>query len=425
MSNLYTLSDDSTIFIIDPSLEADGLEKKINFILSINYLSLATNKLWTSEAIRKLAIGLVIPTSEIIDPETSKVKRVRKPKAQLILEILAYIEEEKITRDAKAAAYAAQRKLEQVENVEYKLNLLGFSEPQLATLCADDSKSPKDIAASIAIAIRVCDYAPSTMSNTLIPAINKVLHTLLPEIKFQATRTLLVEEFRQERTNTRLSTNQMVDNKNKGEGVEVQPDNLILLSERLLSKPDATWKELSIGLAIALGRRCSEILGEKSNFTSAPDKTNTIGNPIEMITFKGQLKTNNYLGEGYESEPYDIPTLLPKTLVLDAYARLKASGKLTTPAKVNQNYAKALGAELPRPLRDELISYGYTNFKSFRAIYASVVAILYRYKGYSSGDTIDLVMGHKGHISQRNYSVIDLDQYPPTLRNIRGVLIKI
>src|SRR5215472_1415310 len=99
-----------------------------------------------------------------------------------------------------------------------------------------------------------------------------------------------------ERFERRLAEQQQIAN----------PDALVRKAEELLK--GQYWYQLVLGITLATGRRLTEVL-KTAKF--APKTTYT-------LWFEGQLKTKDQV-----LPPYEIPTLVQASLVLDAFRRLR------------------------------------------------------------------------------------------------------
>ena len=153
----------------------------------------------------------------------------------------------------------------------------------------------------------------------------------------------------------RLETQQLVE----------QPEAVIVKADSLLGSQ--RWEEIVVGLAVVTGRRLTEVL-----------KTGEL-HPMSQYTvvFSGQLKRKDE-----KLDPYEIPTLVEATRVLDAWKRVHALVDCTRMEndEVSAAYSRVVGEVAKRafhglvPVRsnDEDI---YTHL--FRTVYARLAVWLY------------------------------------------------
>ena len=139
------------------------------------------------------------------------------------------------------------------------------------------------------------------------------------------------------------------------------PDNIVLQADALL---DATrWQDLAAGLALATGRRSTEIL-KTATFSPATAWT---------VIFDGQLK--NPVG------PFEIPVLCPAEKVLTAYARLRAAFDVEdmTENEVSNSFHKPLTASVKRHFENLIPTRsGETlNTQDLRSVYQRLAIFFY------------------------------------------------
>ena len=98
--------------------------------------------------------------------------------------------------------------------------------------------------------------------------------------------------------------------------VQENVDGKVLLEfafNALISCED--WRDVSIALIITTGRRMSEIHGVSTSFQIVDENT---------LLFEGQMKTKGRVNV----YAYEIPTLVPVSLVLNGIAYLKSCGRI-------------------------------------------------------------------------------------------------
>ncbi len=155
--------------------------------------------------------------------------------------------------------------------------------------------------------------------------------------------------------------------------------------------------ELAIGLIGTTGRRPFEIF-TKAEFSPAPYAK---GVSKWSVLFKGQAKTKEREGTKY-GMTYEIPTLAPATLVLDAYKRLRNSrqGKLWLKMSLNE-----FSDDARLPLRDAVIAlFGKLWPKedtpkpySLRHLYAEVAYHNFAPKTVSKNSYFAAILGHNNN----------------------------
>ena len=149
-------------------------------------------------------------------------------------------------------------------------------------------------------------------------------------------------------------------------------DKLFSLAEWFLSNVETMeakqWKQVSISLAIATGRRQSEVHNTNTIFTVDG----------EDLQFTGQLKARGLAAEYYEENPtYKIPCLVAPELVVNAHQWLKDEGKTETDAKKAHNRFSRYLSEAVKGLANELdIDIKKLTYKSLRGIYSQIAVNL-------------------------------------------------
>lgn len=121
-------------------------------------------------------------------------------------------------------------------------------------------------------------------------------HLALKYMNFTDEEWVRINGDTTERFHQRLASRQFLD----------QPEVLVQMAETFLESQH--WSDLALGLAIATGRRITEILKTGKFF---PKTSYT-------VIFEGQLKRQDLV-----LKPYEIPTLVPAHLVLSAWEHLR------------------------------------------------------------------------------------------------------
>lgn len=155
--------------------------------------------------------------------------------------------------------------------------------------------------------------------------------------------------------------------------------------------------EVAIGLIGTTGRRPFEVF-TRAEFSPAPYAK---GVSKWSVLFKGQAKTKEREGTKF-GMTYEIPTLAPATLVLDAYQRLRASsqGKLWLQMKLND-----FSDDARLPLRDAVIElFGKLWPKEedpkpygLRHLYAEIAYHNFAPKTVSKNSYFAAILGHNNN----------------------------
>lgn len=341
MTNTHYLKD-GRHFIVNPDVEENPHEarrvKKL-FLTTLNSTDLATDKLWTVENIRALATGLV-PTMD---------GKKRATKKQLVERLQSYIHEEKTLMTV-----AAQDILNNLKECNYSpealLEMLGRLH---GTALVDEVEK----------SIMLGGFADTTIVKTLMPDVVKTINQ-----HYQGTdKGFVVTELRRKFNRINKQVNeashaQVVVQSNNRKPIKFEKLERFI-NKLTLDISKLSWKELSVCLAFATGRRMAEVHGAGTSF-SICDKPG-------FLTFKGQLKTK---GRG-ELEAYDIPSLLEPELVLRMHEKLKMLGKADyMPEDVNRMLSKELSTRLTPELQEMYQKVGIKSYKDLRDIYASKIA---------------------------------------------------
>lgn len=190
--------------------------------------------------------------------------------------------------------------------------------------------------------------------------------------------------------------------------VDIDFEYLYNFSKLILSSldklPPSEWKKVSIALAIATGRRMSEIhltatefkLVTEDEFKSNPALQELAPNYTHLIWFTGQLKAKGLAGEYFLENPsYAIPTLIDRQLVIKGREWLIKNEKVVeTPEKADTRYSKDLSQSM-KWLRG-LMKIDHKNFtyKGLRSIYSDVAHQLFNPDKTEMNQYIGLILGH-------------------------------
>lgn len=199
----------------------------------------------------------------------------------------------------------------------------------------------------------------SSIGNT----INRELLSECATILDKQISKILKDDY--QRKNTDYQQSVAVREKDKS---EVESKYLLQFAEYHLTNIDTfknkMWKKVSIAIAIATGRRPSEVHGSNTKFE--------VKN--KGLMFTGQLKTRGDAKAYYEEEPaYFIPCLVAPELVVAAHSWLREKGKLEdTPKAAHNRFSRYLNEEVT--VLGECIGTNAEKltYKSLRAIYSEV-----------------------------------------------------
>jgi hypothetical protein len=122
-------------------------------------------------------------------------------------------------------------------------------------------------------------------------------HLALKYLNYSEAEWAEMNALSEDRWQARLEDRKFID----------RPDLVVAKAVELLR--GNRWADISAGLAVATGRRLSEVLAEGEFFPKT----------AYTIVFGGQLKRQDKI-----LEPYEIPTLCEASLVLDAIQRLRS-----------------------------------------------------------------------------------------------------
>lgn len=382
MSNFYFLRDGRN-FLNNPELEADpdaARKAKKAFLLTINSTDLTTDKLWTVEAIRALATGLV--------PVKADKKRLNKQ--QLVESLQAYIQEEKALVLVSA------------QDILLNLKECGYNPEELLKMLSN--MHGLALVNEVEKSILLNGYAPTTIVKTVMPDVVKLINS-----HYQGEdRAFVISELRRKFSSVNKDINEATRLKVAKQNNERRPVYYKVLADHVeslaLRIDELSWKELSVCLAFATGRRMAEVHGSATilEMSDVPG----------AVRFSGQLKTK---GRG-DVGSYDILTLLAPDDVIRMHQRLKDLGKADfSPEDVHRKLSKPLSSELPISLREVFKKAGVTQYKDLRDIYASKiselrpanmtdVAFISKYLGHGENDISTALTYQKLYLVLENHS---------------------
>jgi hypothetical protein len=135
------------------------------------------------------------------------------------------------------------------------------------------------------------------------------------------------------------------------------PDAVVAKAADLLKSE--YWYDIACGLAVLVGRRYEELIQAGELFSKT----------LYSVTFKGQLKRRDEI-----LPPYEIPTLIEASLVLDAWGRLRSlvSGSAPSDGRlVSEAAQKHFSSLVPARSGGDL----YTHL--FRSVYGCIAVFYY------------------------------------------------
>ncbi|MBV9491649.1 MAG: hypothetical protein JO069_18310 [Verrucomicrobia bacterium] len=149
------------------------------------------------------------------------------------------------------------------------------------------------------------------------------------------------------------------------------PDAIVARAEALLTDKKSIWADLAVGLAVATGRRISELLGIKTRLEL---KT------AYSVRFTGQLKRRQD-GSG-EPFTFEIPTLVPAATALEAWQRLRfmLGAERLSPRDINQRFGRGCREAANRHFADLIPAREGKDdlyMHLFRAVYATIAVHYY------------------------------------------------
>jgi hypothetical protein len=324
---------DGRSFIIDVTKESpEAWATKKAFIISIGEHELGHNKMFSAAVLRLLATGMIAVT------ENGK----RKTKAELLEGFTALIAE---ARELGALRYDALKAM---------LADGGYSSERLDMMLS--ALSGDALVNAIEASLKGNGYADSSIVKTYLPDIYKAIKAYGGE-NAEDTIRLLKHRFSPttKAVNAADDAN-VVEHSNSVRPVFWEPIAAFLDG---LDIDSASWKHLSVFLALATGRRMAEIHGTATAFHATDN---------EHVMFTGQLKTKE---REQGAEPYIIKTLADASRVVAAWERLKTLRAPLAPHDVNRKLSKPLSSEMPASILALYDASGILKYKDMRDIYAA------------------------------------------------------
>ena len=324
---------DGRSFIIDPAKESpEAWATKKAFIISIGEHELKHNKMFTSDVVRALATGMI----------AVKTDGKRKIKSELVKGFEALIKE---AREMGALRYEA---------LMATMKDGGYSSDKLNAMLS--ALSGDALVDAIESTLKSHGYAASTIVKTYLPDIYKAMAAYGGEGAADTIR-LLKNRF----SPITKAVNAEDDAAVATNSHNVRPVYLEPITAYLdgIDIETAGWKQLSVFLILATGRRMAEIHGIATAFTFIDS---------EHVMFAGQLKTKER-AEG--AEPYAIRTFADASRVVTAWERLCSLRPPMSPSDVNKKLSVPLSSEMPKSIKAFYANANITQYKDMRDIYAA------------------------------------------------------
>ena len=367
-SNIYHLPN-GTNFIIDPKKESDyqkAFDAKVNLITSIGETALTKNAMFNATVVRLLATGIVDVTTN----------NKRKSKFELLELLIAVIKSER------------ERQLLLLKDTTNQLSEGGFSGLKLQGLL--EKFEGKELFEEIVKMLDGGNYAEATIIKTWLPDIHKAIKAYDNlandtvrgtdnEIEKRGTSSHLTRHYDEMAKRVNVNTNAKL--------VEHCKDRLQVKWDEIndyLENTDifkAGWKELSIYIALATGRRQGEVHGIKTHFEVIDHN---------HLMFTGQLKVKDRV-DG--DKPFIIQTLVDSTKVVVAWERLCKLKPPMDSETVNKKLSIPFSRELPVGLRALFNRAGLKQYKDMRDTYAAKM-IEFKPSDNSSNYWLARCMGH-------------------------------
>jgi hypothetical protein len=324
---------DGRSFIIDVSKESpEAWATKKAFIISIGEHELAHNKMFSAAVLRLLATGMIAVT------ENGK----RKAKAELLAGFTALIAE---AREMGALRYEA---------LMSKMKDGGYSSDKLDMMLS--ALSGDALVDSIEATLKGNGYADSSIVKTYLPDIYKAIQAYDKE-NSEDTIRLLKHRFSPMTKAVNATDNAIVvTNSHNVRPVYLEPITAYLDGIEIET---AGWKQLSVFLILATGRRMAEIHGTATAFTFIDN---------DHVMFEGQLKTK---GREEGAKPYAIRTFADASRVVLAFERLCSLRPPLSPEAVNRKLSKPLSSEMPADIKAFYQHANITQYKDMRDVYAA------------------------------------------------------
>ena len=185
-------------------------------------------------------------------------------------------------------------------------------------------------------------------------------HFCLPFITFESDQWTAINIPSEEALRERIQNQRLLPD----------PWGIIERTDQLLDSRD--WPQMTVGLAVAIGRRISELLSANTVLTPCTEYS---------VLFRGQLKQRSDRADAPDPE-FEIPTLVPAADVLATWERLRkiVGVQKLHPRQINNRYGPAANdaadqefAELV-PLRE---GKDRRYMHLYRAVYATLAVYLY------------------------------------------------
>lgn len=351
MTEYYFLTDGSTKFpkSVGPSHPdyTHVRNGKLSFLLTLNLQNVASCKLWNVTALRELSKDLLVTT----------VDKKRMSKCEMLEALSLLQESERLTRVSNYALLS-----EKYDG--FGMEEMDVTPENVLQLLSSPNNSPEDVALLAEACLRSKYTNVTTLVKCVVPGFkrlvrNHLLMPTIPTVKLETFLSTLSSLIRMETVKVDKQYKDKVWERQSVGRTEIFPATMHQFHlDTLRNLELVTVDEITIAIAYATGRRMAEIRGIGSEFTV---------NSSNSVMFKGQLKTK------VDVPAYIIPTLLPASLVVSAFNKLRELNELHPPTVVNSRLAKRFSTALPPNLRAIWTKAGISKFKDNRNTYATVL----------------------------------------------------
>jgi len=370
-TNKFGLAD-GTVFILDCDKEKDPVKArkdKLTFLLSVNLETVPRDKRWTTDAVRALATCLIPTYGE-------KNKRLTK---DMLIEGLKNVQEAE--RLARLSVYAELLQ-QHDDNLDFERDVNTFM-----NMLGDDNIALETLATGALEMVEKRHHTTASVIKFGIPTFKKTvrLHPKAREIDEErlesALKTLSSLKTQENKEISKEYAKKVADDaKNR---IETYPSYLYEHTLKVLSNPsEFHWKDISIAMSFATGRRMAEI---HTNFTVFSE----VEGEEYQISFYGQRKK-----KPEKVKEYIIPTVVPAKMVMAGWEALKDMGRTYDDArKVNNLLNKGLNKELPVRLRNLYNKANIEIYHDIRCLYGLVMESKKPYE-YTTNAWYSYLLGH-------------------------------
>ena len=344
---------DGRSFVVNIDGHSQAFSEKKAFIVSIGEHSLRHEKCWNVATLRMLATGII----------SVKEGKKNKTKEQLLDSFAEMLKE---ARELGALRYQAL--ISAMQDSGYNAQKL---EKMLAAL------SGQELVDSIAASLKGQGLADASIVKTYLPDIYKAIRAYGDADAEDVIKMLKASFFKTQQAVNELDKAAVIQYCNNVRPIRLEPLQGFLDGLDITS---ASWKELSVFLILATGRRMAEIHGEATSFSYIDE---------HHVMFEGQLKTK---GRGVTA-PYSLYVFADARRVIEAWERLCSLKPPMSPEAVNKKLSKPLSSEKPVSIAALYATSGIEQYKDMRDVYAARM-LLQKPETMTANAFISRCMGH-------------------------------